>query len=133
MIDVESQVFTAVYNAVIAQYPLAEIVGEAEPFAAKFPCVTVVEDDNSTYERTLDADAIERHAQIAYTVNVYSNLASGAKTQSKTIMAIVDGVMQGMGFVRRMNQPIPNADEGIYRRVARYDGILSENYTMYRR
>lgn len=133
MIDIETAVFSRVAAAYDAGFPDGSRYGEPNDTPAKFPCMTLVEDDNATYQRSLDADLREHHATVMYTVNAYSNKVSGAKQECKAIMALVDEQMQSMGFVRLFCVPSKNQDSRVYRMTARYKGVVSEDFRIYRR
>jgi hypothetical protein len=141
MIDCENEVFATVATALRNTFkpPLAEkpifVSGEAVAAPATFPTVTLVEDDNSTYQRSLDSSGQENHAQVMYTANVYSNKMPGKKAECKSIMAAIDAQMLGMGFLRVGNGPqeMPNANASIYRMVARYRAVISKDKTIYRK
>lgn len=135
MINVENEVFSTVATALRNEITGIFVSGEAIAAPSSFPAVTLVEDDNSTYLRSLDSSGHENHAQIMCTVNVYSNKSSGKKSECKSIMAIIDDEMQDMGFVRIGSSPaeVPNADKTIYRMVARYRATISKDKTIYRR
>lgn len=135
MIDIENIVFDTVAKALRAAFPGIFVVGEAVAIPATFPVATLVEDDNSMYQRSLDSSGEENHAQIMYTANVYSNKSSGKKTETKAIMALIDEKMCDLGFVRVGSGPVemPNADASIYRMTARYRATVSKDKTVYRR
>ena len=135
MINVENEVFSTVATALRNEFSGIFVSGEYVSAPSSFPAVTLVEDDNSTYQRSLDSSGQENHAQLMYTVNVYSNKSSGKKSQCKTIMAEIDTQMQGMGFVRLGSSPtgVPNVDASIYRMVARYRATISKDNVIYRR
>lgn len=133
MIDIESTVFSRVAAAYTAQFPDGSRYGEPNDTPAKFPCMTLVEDDNATYERSMDADMREHHATVMYTVNSFSNKVSGAKQECKAIMALVDSEMQSMGFVRLFCNQTKNQDSKVYRMTARYKGVVDENFRVYRK
>ena len=126
MIDIESIVFDTVYKAVKSKFPKAEVKSVYVESAAEFPCVCVVEDDNRTFQKTLDGSLNEHHAELLYTVTVYSNKKNGKKEEARAIAKVVDEAMQGMKFTRIMLNQIPNIDQRIYRIVGRYRGIVSE-------
>ena len=100
---------------------------------ANFPCLVLIEEDNSTYEGSLDASHREHNATLLYSVNIYSNKISGAKRECKAIMELVDTEMQNLGFIRIFCNQMKNADIRIYRVAARYRGVISEYYRIYRR
>ena len=135
MINVENEVFSTVATALRAEYPDMNPLSEAVAAPSSFPAVTLVEQDNSTYQRSLDSSGREKHAVVMYEANAYSNLGSGKKKQTRAIMAIIDDEMQGMGFVRIGSSPaeVPNADKTIYRIVARYRATVSKDKTIFRR
>lgn len=126
MIDVENKVFNTIYEAVHALYPDAYIVSDELNVPDNFPCVSVVETDNSTLARTQDDDLVEHHANVTYTVNVYTNNVEAKKSTAKQILNVVDEEMQKMKFTRRMKSPTPNADSTIYRITARYMAIVAD-------
>lgn len=135
MIDVESAIFGTVAPVVRAEHPDVFMTGEPVAAPPKFPCVVLLEMDNSTYQRTLDSSGEENHAQLMYQVEVYSNLSTGKKRQCREIVALIDGEMQKLGFLRIGSSPaeVPNADKTIYRMVARYRATVSKDKTIYRR
>ena len=126
MIDIESIVFDTVYKAVKSKVPKAEVKSVYVESAAEFPCVCVVEDDNRTFQKTLDGSLNEHHAELLYTVTVYSNKKNGKKEEARAIAKVIDEAMQGMKFTRIMLNQIPNIDQRIYRIVGRYRAIVSE-------
>lgn len=132
MIDVESTVFNRVATVYSAEYPNGSRYGELVDSPAQFPCMTLIEIDNATYDRSLDAQMKEHHARLTYEVNVYSNKTSGAKQECQDIMNLVDSEMISMGFVRMFCNQTKNTETKIYRMTARYRGVVSEDYRIYR-
>jgi len=135
VVDCENEVFSTVATALRAAFTGIFVSGEAVAAPSTFPAVTLVEDDNSTYQRSLDSSGRENHAQIMYTVNAYSNKSSGKKAETKSIMAVIDAQMFNMGFLRVGSGPqeMPNANASIYRMVARYRAVISKDKTIYRK
>ena len=134
MIDVESSIFDNIAKAVRAEYPKIFIAGEYVKVPSKFPCVTLMEMDNQSYQRTEDSGSGENHVSVMYEVNVYSNKSVGKKSECKAIAALIDEQMLALGFARTMLQPIPNLDDAtIYRMVGRYSAIISKDKAIYRR
>ena len=124
MIDIENEVFNNVATALRAAYQGISVYGEVIETPSSFPCVTLVEDDNSEIEgNTTLARTTETASNLMYTVNVYSNLKSGKKAQAKAITEVVDTQMRNMGFIRTMRSQLPNIDRTIYRVTARYSMI----------
>ena len=134
MIDCENEIFTIVANAVRNIYPNIYIVGEYVKAPSKFPCVSLVEIDNSAYDKTQTSGNLENHARVMYELDVYSNKTSGKKSECKAIASLVDKEMSALGFSRTMLQPIPNLDDAtIYRMKGRYMAVISENKIIFRR
>lgn len=134
MIDIENEVFNSVATEVRAKYPGVYMVGEYVKTPPKFPCVSLVEMDNQSYQRTEDSGSSENHISVMYEVNIYSNKTVGKKMECKAIAALIDERMLALGFARTMLQPIPNLDDAtIYRMVGRYSAVISKNKDIYRR
>jgi hypothetical protein len=134
MIDIENEVFSAIAGAVRNKYSGAYVVGEYVKSPPKFPCVSVVETDNSAYDRTQTSGSLENHADVTYEVNIYSNKTSGKKSECKAIASLVDNEFATLGLSRTMLQPIPNGDDAtIYRITGRYRGVVSQDKKIFRR
>lgn len=122
MIDIETPVFNAVYNAVQGQYPSCAIYNDRPQSMAKFPAVVLVEQDNTRYARDRGA---EKHAEIMYQLDVFCDDQKGAKTKCKSIAALVDSVLTGLNFNRMSLSPMPNTDPNIIRYTGRYRAVVS--------
>lgn len=134
MIDIENDIFNTVAAVVREKYPDIYMVGEYVKTPPKFPCVSLVEMDNQSYQRTEDSGSSENHVSVMYEVNIYSNKTVGKKSECKAIAALIDEQMLALGFARTMLQPIPNLDDAtIYRMVGRYGAVISKNKVIYRR
>ena len=134
MINVESEIFNIVAKAVRAVYPDIYITGEYVKSPPKFPCVSLIEMDNSVYARTQTNSSVENHAELMYELNVYSNKKSGKKSECKAIAELIDNELAALDFSRTMLQPIPNMDDAtIHRMLGRYRAVVSKDKTIYRR
>lgn len=133
MINIENEVFDRIAKAVLAKHPNAHIASEYVKSPPRFPSISIVEIDNSVYERT-QSNTIENHADVTYEVNIYSNKSSGKKSECKAIATLIDNEFATLGFSRRMLQPIPNIEDAtIYRMVGKYRAVVSKNNEIYRR
>lgn len=141
MIDIESKVFDTIFNAVTAIYPDADVTTGFDEVTAKFPCVVVMEMDNSPYRRSATDDCSENHTVLTYEVSVYTDNANNAKTVGKGILNIVDEALQSLKFRRiRKNQPL-NINRTVFRQYGRWEVIVGKPmeigddtvYQMYRR
>ena len=134
MIDVESEIFNKVAEAVRAVHPSAFVSGEYIRTPSRFPFVSLIEMSNTAYERTQSSGGLENHASVMYEVNVYSNKNSGKKSECKAIATLIDNELAALGFSRTMLQPIPNMDDAtIYRMTGRYTAVISKDKKVYRR
>ena len=134
MINVENEIFDIVAKAVRNAYPDIYMIGEYVKSPSKFPCVSLVEIDNSAYRRTQTNSSVENHAELMYELNVYSNKKSGKKSECQAIASLIDNEMAALGFSRSMLQPIPNMDDAtIYRVTGRYRAVVSKDKIIYRR
>lgn len=123
MIDIENDVFDYVAKAVRAAHSGVTVTGEYAESFAKFPAVTIVEADNRVSSDRRSSESLENAADLMYELNIYSNRASGRKTEAKAIADTADGAMQSLGFKRDFRQQVPNLkDATIYRIVCRYSG-----------
>ncbi len=134
MIDIEPEVFSIIAKALRERYPDVYVVGEYVKSPSKFPCVSIIESDNSVYSRTQTSGSLENHGEVMYEVNIYSNKSSGKKSECKAIASLIDNEFATLGFSRIMLQPVPNMDDAtIYRMVGRYEGVVSKDKVVYRR
>ena len=134
MIDIESRVFSAIARVLREEYPSICVVSEYVKSPSKFPCVSIIEMDNSVYDRTQTSGSLENHVEVMYEVNIYSNKTSGKKSECKAIASLIDNEFATLGFSRTILQPIPNMDDAtIYRMVGRYKGVVSKDKVVYRR
>ena len=120
MIEIEAKVYTPLRNALVAAYPGIFVTSEPTATQAKFPAVSIVQQDNYMSINKLDNSGTERFATVMFQVDVYSNKASGKKSQCKEIMNFVDDMFFALNFTRLSLTPIPMENEGYYRLSARY-------------
>ena len=131
MIDIENDVFTAVASVLRAAYPNIYVVGEYVPAPPRFPAVSIVEADNRVVTRMRTRN-IENAASVMYEVNIYSNKASGKKSEAKAIAATIDEKFADIGFTRTMKEQVPNLNDAtIYRIVCRYEAIVDKDLWIY--
>lgn len=120
MIDIESQIYSPIRTALVNAYDGIFVTSEPTATSAKFPAVSIVQQDNYMSINKLDNSGAERFATIMFQVDVYSNKASGKKSQCKEIMNVVDTMLFALNFTRLSLTPIPMANDGYYRLSARY-------------
>lgn len=133
MIDIENEVFDSVYEDLVAKFPDISVTSDYVAMPSEFPCVSLYEADNASYDKTQDSGSNENHAKVMYEVYVFSNKKSARKTECKTIFGVVDAKMLSMGFTRIAKQPFPRDDGAIYQLIGRYEAVVSKNKKIFRR
>ena len=124
MIDIERKVYTPIADALRKRFPGISVSGEYVNSPAKFPYVSIVEQDNYPTVKHLDSSNAERYATVMYEVNVYSDKAGKKKTVCREIMGVIDKMLYGKNFTRISMSPVPNLRNGtIYRLTARYEAV----------
>ena len=130
MIEIEAKIYTPLRNALVAAYPSIFVTSEPTATQARFPAVSIVQQDNYMSINKLDNSGVERFATVMFQIDVYSNKASGKKSQCKEIMNVIDKLMFDMNFTRLALTPIPMENDGYYRLSARYRAE-TDGETMY--
>lgn len=133
VIDIESKVFNCISTPLKKAFKDIIVIGEFIKSPPKFPCVTIIERENSVYTNSQD-DSTENHANLMYEINVYSNKITGKKSECRNIISAIDNEFQKIGFTRKFMQSIDNIEDySIYRIVARFTGIADKNNFIYRK
>lgn len=129
MIDVETEVFDTVYQAVYRLVPEGCVSGVYVPQPPAFPFVTLMETDNATYTRQRSTAVDEEYAVVTYEANVYAN----DKHECREVMDAIDTALVRLNFTRLSMAFTPNlADETIFRITARYRAAADTNKRFYR-
>lgn len=126
MLDIESIIFDAVAKSLRTEFTGIFVSGDNVAAPTSFPAAAIVEEDNTDYERSMDAPDAENHVVLMYQVDAYSNKTKGRKAETKAIMSNIDATMKGFGFVRIASSPMNNMDNSIYRMVARYRAVVGK-------
>ena len=133
MIDIEPILFTEIATKLRVEIPGIFVTGTIVDSPQNLPCAAISETSNTTYQRTLDSEFKENHANIMWQAEAFSNLVVGAKAHCKSIMAIIDEIMISRNFARTFSDFIDNSGSGIRRMVARYTAVVSTAGEIYRR
>ena len=129
MIDIESLVFDTVYNALIQQYPNANITAGYDEKLAVYPAVIIREVGNVPYQRGNTDACAENYTRVTVEIEVESDKKDTARSECKNILNAVDDIMQNMKFRRiHKNRPL-NVDRTVYRQYARYEAIVGKPIT----
>ena len=143
MIDIENLIVSKVNTALATlkqTYPNLKVVSEYVETMAKFPLVSVVQEDNYTHLATQDADLKDHAVNVMFSVNVYAN-DKNKKATAKKIASAVDTEMLNNLFTRTYMGQTPNVDRTVYRITMRYTAVVAEGvssgntttYQMYRK
>ena len=108
MIDIERKVYTPIAETLRKRFPGISVSGEYVNSPAKFPYVSIIEQDNYTTQSHLDSSDTERYATVMYEVNVYSDKAGKKKTVCREIMGVIDEMLYKQNFTRISLSPVPN-------------------------
>lgn len=131
MIDIENDVFSYIAAELRSSFPGIQVYGEFVETPARFPAVTLVEADNRTVER-MRTNHVENAVLSMMEMNVYSNKASGKKTEAKAIATRADELLTSIGYTRTFREQVPNLkDATIYRIVCRYEAHVDKNLVIY--
>lgn len=133
MIDIESELYTIIRDALVSKFPNITVSGLEERMPPSFPFVSIVEADNTTRTDTIDSGSFENHANVMYEVNVYSNKTNGRKSEAKAILAEIDFQLITRGFARTSSQAVSMDSASLYRLVTRYVAAVSKDKVIYRR
>lgn len=134
MIDIENELFRILATKLRARYSNIFITGDYAIVPPRFPCVSIVEMDNTPYRRTQTQNDMENHVTVMYEVDVFSNKTSGKKSECKAIIALIDEEMLKLGFDRTFLNPLPNQENTtVYRMKGRYVAVVSKDQVIYRR
>ena len=134
MIDVLNEVFTSVAVPVREAHPGIMVTGEYTRQPSKFPTLTLDETRNVMVDRLEDSSNEEKFSGLTYRMQVFSNKASGKKTEARAIFATADEVMRGMGFRRITYTTTPEIyDSTVYSITATYEAVIDENGFTYKR
>ena len=128
MIDIENYVVNTVITA-LSSLSTVTVYSDYEASSSTFPCVTVIQESNVSADTFDNGSTSENHADVLFTVTVYSNLTSGAKEEAKKILDVVDTAFEGMKFQRTLCQALPNKDDRLYRYTARYAARVGKGKT----
>lgn len=133
MVDGEAIAYSILNTALGSQYL---ITTDANQTPAKYPCITVEEVDNYTPKQYMDGSNNDNYSSVAIDINIYTKAkvnGGGKKQEARAIFLQVDQAMLHMGFRRTMTSPVTFADNTTYRLAIRYNALISNDETIYRR
>lgn len=130
MIDLRNEIFTLLYNTVIAQYPSCEIKGEYMEQPAKFPCVTM--DEISNIPSNVDSGT-QDFSDVTYRVQIFSN-AKNKQAQARAIFKLIDDLFYSYNIIGQNSTSIPTVyNSAVYEIQATYKATINSNGVIFRR
>lgn len=117
-------IFTAIRNAVKAEYADANCVQMYTPTPAEFPTVFAREIGHFTPQQAWTLTNAQDISERTWEVQVFSNLSTGSKERAYEILDICKDVMRGLYFIETFEQPIDQKDKSIYCLVARFRRVI---------
>ena len=125
MVDVQTEAFNAVYNAVSARYPSADFATSYVNQPSAFPHIQLWDESNTTPRSGINLSGDECFSNVVLHIEIFDNSLDGdAQVIVEDILSIIDPVLRQLGYRRTYNAPIPNfKDASVYRKVVRYSKI----------
>lgn len=117
-------IFTAIRNAVKAEYANANCVQTYSLTPSKFPTVFAREIGHFTPQQAWTLTNAQDISERTWEVQVFSNLSNGSKEQAYDILDICKGAMRSLYFLETFEQPIDQQDKSIYCIVARFRRVI---------
>jgi len=143
MIDIESKIFTIVYNAVQAYDSSIYVTSEYSIAPPSFPAVYVEQIDSYDPPEFRISTHEELYAAVVFNVEVYSNKADGKKAEAKSIFTVIDNALRGAGLRRttsnyvdltdNRNSSVSNRNQAIIRLLGRYECLADGGGNIYAR
>lgn len=129
MVDLMPDVFDAIYNAVTAEYPDADLASHYVNQPSAFPHVQAWDESNTTPREGMNLSGDECFSNIVIHIEIFDNMLDGEGSENvEKILALIDPVMRMLGFRRTYNAPVPNYnDASVYRKVVRYTKLQPNN------
>ena len=130
MIDVEVDIFDAVYPFIAPLVPEGNFSSEFDPTVAALPYAVLYEMDNFPDRHTADTGNKEWSDVLTYEARVYSR----SKTECRAIMSAMDSAMIGLiGFTKLSGQYVPNLANGdVHQYIARYERGVTQTGDLYK-
>lgn len=125
MIDVMTDIFDSVYNAVTAEFPTADLATNYVNQPASFPHLQMWTESNTAPRTGMNLSGDECFSNIVIHFEGFDNMLDGEGMENvKKMFSIIDPVMRVQGYRRTYYAPVPNYDDAsVYREVARYSKI----------
>lgn len=128
--ELQTLIFTPIHN----DYSECAMLNAFTSAPPKFPCVAIVLADNGTTSHMRDSSGDDNFHDITLTIDVYSNLVNGKKTQAESIMNIVRGVLLPKNFRQISCRSRSNMNDAtVYKLTATFTATVDNKNTFYYR
>lgn len=133
MIDIEDDVIDILTEELENACPGITVASDESRVPEEFPFVCIHQIDDYTFTETRDSSNPENHIVSTFEVTIYSNASVGKKTECKRIFKIIDDRFLNWNFSRisKAYTTRNNGTQGFM--AARYQAVVSQNKTIYRR
>lgn len=133
MIDYFNAIYTVVAAELRKQVPGIYVTGEIDDSnVKKFPCVQI--EENSNLPVHLDSASHSKYAAVSIRVRVYSNKTSGRIAEARSIVGIVDSVLEPLKFYRKSFASQNGLyNNSVHRIDCSYGATIGEDGTIYRK
>lgn len=132
MIDYFNSIYTAVAKELRKRVPgILVTSGIDDSPVKKFPCVQI--EENSNVPKHRDSANRSKYAAVSLRVRVYSNKTSGRIAEARSIVSIVDSVLEPLNFYRKSFAPLNGLyNNSVYRIDCSYGATIGEDGMIYR-
>ena len=97
----------------------------------KFPCVQI--EENSNLPVHIDSAGHSKYASVSLRVRIYSNKNTGRIAEARSIVGIVDSVLEPLKFYRKSFAPLNGLyNNSVYRIDCSYGATIGEDGMIYR-
>ena len=117
-------IYSKVAGDVIAAHSDVYCTSTYNPIPPSIPCVFIREIGHYTPTEAVNLGYTEDIYRSTFEVQIFSNVAGGAQSQAYNILATVKTSFREMCFIETSEAPIDNADDSIYRLVARFERVI---------
>lgn len=133
MVDYFNAIYTVVAAELRKQVPRVYVTGEInDSKVKKFPCVQI--EENSNLPIHLDSANHSKYAAVSIRVRVYSNKTSGKIAEARSIVNVVDSVLEPLNFYRKSFAPLNGLyNNSVYRIDCSYGATIREDGMIYRK
>ena len=122
MIDYFNSIFTAVAKELRKQVPGIFVTGEINDSNAK-----------SNLPVHIDSAGHSKYAAVSLRVRVYSNKNTGRIAEARSIVGIVDSILEPLNFYRKSFAPLNGLyNNSVYRIDCSYGATIGEDGMIYR-